>query len=220
MKVAVSTGGASPWAYAALRRMRRDALLKTCGTCVFMVLFFAAYLYLLKNPRVPPYVMPLTALDRLVPFVPLALPIYASLWVYVSLPFATRHESIAYGVVAAALCCAGLACFLIWPTAVAPAAIDWARYPGYASLKNVDAAGNACPSLHVASAVFSCVWLDRQLLQLGAGFGVRMANVGWCTAIVLSTMATRQHVALDVVAGLALGLAFARLPRAWISRRL
>jgi putative Ca2+/H+ antiporter (TMEM165/GDT1 family) len=68
--------------------------------------------------------------------------------------------------------------------------------------------------------VFSCVWLDRQLLQLGAGFGVRMANVGWCTAIVLSTMATRQHVALDVVAGLALGLAFARLPRAWISRRL
>jgi hypothetical protein len=158
-----------------------------------------------------------------VPFLPLALPVYASLWVYVSLPpalFATRRESIAYGLEAAALCLAGLACFLVWPTAVAPAAIDWARFPGYASLKNLDAAGNACPSLHVASAVFSCVWLDRQLQQLGAGPGARLANLGWCTAIVLSTMATRQHVALDAIAGLALGLAFARLPRAWINRRL
>jgi hypothetical protein len=223
VKVALADGGCESWLIAAARRFRTDTLLKTVGTCLFMVLFFVGYFYLLKNPRVPPLVMPLTAIDRMMPFVPLALPIYVSLWVYVSLPpslFETRREAISYALVTAGMCGAGLLCFLVWPTAVPPAPIDWMHYPGYASLKGVDAAGNACPSLHVASAVFSGIWLDRQLRHFGAGPIGRWSNAAWCAAIVLSTLATRQHVALDAAGGLTLGLACAYLPRSWVSSRV
>ena len=37
-----------------------------------------------------------------------------------------------------------------------------------------------------------------------------MINGGWCAGIVYSTLAVRQHVAVDVLAGLALGVLAAR----------
>ena len=78
-----------------------------------------------------------------------------------------------------------------------------------AFLKGIDAAGNACPSLHVATAVFSWYWLNRRLPALGLGGGTRIFSTFWCVAIVYSTMATKQHMALDVVGGIGLALVFA-----------
>jgi membrane-associated phospholipid phosphatase len=78
-------------------------------------------------------------------------------------------------------------------------------------LKNLDAGGNACPSLHVATAVFSGIWLHRLLRRFGAPSWMPVINGVWCAGIVYSTIAIRQHVALDVLAGLALGLLAARL---------
>ncbi len=181
---------------------------KCFGTMGFTAAFFVAYIYLLKHPVYEVTAMPLTWLDEVVPFQPVALIPYLSLWLYVSLPplfFATAREIIAYGWRIAAVCVTGLLIFLFWPTAVPPADIDWARYPGVAFLKGVDAAGNACPSLHVATAMFSAVWLHYLLRQFGARAWLLMLNGVWCVAIVWSTMATRQHVALDVYAGIALG---------------
>ena len=66
----------------------------------FMLVFFLAYIYLLKNPVFPVATMPVTAVDRFVGFEPLALPVYLSLWTYVSLPpmlMLTRREIIEYG---------------------------------------------------------------------------------------------------------------------------
>jgi len=83
--------------------------------------------------------------------------------------------------------------------------VDWSLHPGFGFLKSADAVGNACPSLHVAFAVFSGAWMGRLLRLMGAGWVVRAVNVLWCLGIVFSTMATRQHVFLDVVAGAALG---------------
>jgi membrane-associated phospholipid phosphatase len=78
-------------------------------------------------------------------------------------------------------------------------------------LKGVDASGNACPSLHVATAVYAAFRLNWQIAALGLPRGVSRANVLWCVAIAYSTMATKQHVAVDVAAGAALGVAFAIL---------
>lgn len=220
MKLAMSIPASQGWLLAVLGRLRKNFLLKSVGTSAFMVLFFIAYGYILKNPLHPFSVMPATAIDRLVPFSPIALPIYASLWLYVSLPPAlieSRSSLIAYGMAAAAMCLAGLISFLIWPTAVPPADIDWALYPGFGILKSVDLTGNACPSLHAASAVFSCVWLDRQLRELGGNPLGRYLNALWCAAIVYSTIATRQHVALDALAGIALGVVAAILSRPFVS---
>ena len=67
--------------------------------------------------------------------------------------------------------------------------------------------------MHVVGifAVFTAIWLARILRETGAGGGLRALNWLWCAGIVYSTLATRQHVALDAVAGAALGAAFAIL---------
>ena len=81
--------------------------------------------------------------------------------------------------------------------------------PGLALIKSMDGAGNAFPSLHVASAVFSLCWMHRILAQLRSPAVLRWISAVQCVAIVWSTMATLQHVALDVFAGVVVGLAFA-----------
>jgi len=185
---------------------------KSLGTMGFISLFFGAYLYLLKNPASAATTMPLTIVDRFIGFEPLALPIYLSLWAYVSLPpmlMRTRRAIIEYGIWIGGLCLFALVIFYLFPNAVPPSNIDWAQYPGMAFLKDVDAAGNACPSLHVATAVFSGFWIHWLLPKVSLNSGARLMNALWCIGIVYSTMATKQHVSLDVVAGGALGVMFA-----------
>ena len=75
-------------------------------------------------------------------------------------------------------------------------------------LQGVDASGNACPSMHVAVAIFSALWVERMLRGAGAPRALRWLNAAWFAAIAYSTLAIKQHVVLDVVAGAALGIAF------------
>jgi membrane-associated phospholipid phosphatase len=78
-----------------------------------------------------------------------------------------------------------------------------------------DVEHNCLPSLHVAQvylAALSCNLVHR---------GVGKAALAWATLVALSTLFTKQHYVLDVVAGFALGLAaylafLHRLPRASI----
>jgi len=203
-----------PWYRLVAAVIARHVYLKSIGTTLFISLFFAAYFYLLKDPAYPTTVMPFTLLDRLIGFEPLALPLYFSLWVYVSLPpalLATRRELFGYGKVMAWTCLAGLVVFYFWPTAVPAANIDWTQYPDVNFLKNMDASGNACPSLHVTTAVFSGIWLHHLLRRFGAPQWLLVFNGMWCIGIVYSTLATRQHVAVDVLAGLVLGVLAAYL---------
>ena len=188
--------------------LSRHAYLKSIGTVVFIAVFFVAYFYLLKRPAFPTTVMPITALDRLIGFQPLTLPLYVSLWVYVSLPpalLATRRELFIYGKFMSLACLFGLLVFYFWPTAVPAADINWSEYPNVDFLKNIDASGNACPSLHVATAVFSGIWLNYLLARYYAPVWLRLMNGLWCAGIVYSTLSTRQHVAVDVLAGFMLG---------------
>jgi membrane-associated phospholipid phosphatase len=203
--------------------IRTHFWLKSLGTMGFTLIFFSAYLHLLKNPASQVVVMPLTVIDRWIGFEPMALPIYLSLWVYVSLPplfMLTRRELVTYGLWIGSLCLVALGIFYLWPSAVPPANIDWAQYPGMAFLKGVDAAGNACPSLHVATAVFSAFWLHWLLPSVSLGRNSRLLSALWCAAIAYSTLATKQHVAVDVIAGAALGIAVAWLSRARMDKRV
>ncbi|MDB6063512.1 MAG: phosphoesterase, PA-phosphatase related [Verrucomicrobiaceae bacterium] len=182
---------------------------KTIGISSGMAVFFVGYMYLLKHPAFPVHTIPVTWLDNFLSFQPAALPIYLSLWVYVSLPVAlmlSQREIIAYGFRIAVPCLIGFAIFYCWPNAVAPAPIDWEKYPNVAFLKSVDTAGNAFPSLHVATAVFSAHWLYWRFKRLQLGWPVQLLNVLWCVAIAYSTLAIKQHVALDVFAGAVLGV--------------
>lgn len=203
-----ATVNTPPWYELAAQALGRHILLKSLGTPFFIAVFFSAYFYLLKQPASTATIMPMLWLDRVISFEPRALPLYLSLWVYVSLPpalLATRRELYRYALAMAATCLIGLLVFYFWPTAIPAADIDWTRYPDVHFLKNIDAAGNAFPSLHVATAVFSGLWLHYLLRGFGGPRWILALNALWGVGIIYSTLATRQHVAVDVLAGLALG---------------
>jgi len=188
--------------------------LKIFGISGFVCLFFVGYFHVLRNPGGAVTLMPTTALDAWIPFQPAALAVYVSLWIYVGLGpglLLGLRALCFYGLWAAALCVVGLACFYFWPTTVQPYPIDLQLHPAFALVKGVDGPGNACPSLHVATAAFTAVWIRDVLRQIGAPATLRALNLAWFAAIAYSTLAIKQHVLLDLVAGLALGLLFAAL---------
>jgi len=182
--------------------------LKTLLIPLFMSGFFIGYFHLLRHPLFPITTIPLTALDRLISFHPAAVWIYASLWFYAVFAAAVlrgRREFLVYGIAVVTLTVAGFGTFLFWPNATPPPHANWASYPLFRFLETVDAAGNACPSLHVAFAVFTAVWFERLLRQGDPSSVVRALNGAWCLAIVYSTLATKQHVAIDALGGIMLG---------------
>ena len=203
---------ASDWAREIARRVGVLWWLKAFGTPAFMGLFFWAYFIILRHPVGLSYVMPEISLDHWIPFAPAAYPVYVSLWVYVSLPpalLSNMRALLHYSAWMAALCITCLAVFWLFPTQTPEWDIDWRLYPSLSTIKDLDAAGNAFPSLHVASAVFSAFWLARLWRLLRAPAALRWLNLAMCIAIAWSTVATRQHVVLDVLAGVAIGLVFA-----------
>ena len=201
-----------PWQRQILVRMRAMLPLKAVGTTLFMFLFFRTYFAVLEHPLVPPAIMPLTPVDDWIPFTPLAFPAYVSLWVYVSLPPALMTSFAAlwrFGAWCSAMCLTCLALFWFFPTAIPPYPVDWVAHPEMRLLRGVDPGGNACPSLHVASAVFTVFWLQRLLRAMAAPRYASLLNLLHCALILWSTMAIRQHVFIDVLAGVAVGVVFA-----------
>ena len=196
-------------------------LVKAVGITVFISIFFIGYFYLLRRPAFTPVTMPLTALDLAIPFQPGAIVAYLSLWVYVGLAPGLQDDLgalVVYGLWAALLCAVGLSCFYFLPTSVPQlwVDVDLQRHPAFALIQGIDAAGNACPSMHVATAVFTAVRLHHLLRRLAAPAALRAANLSWCALIVYSTLAIRQHVVLDVAVGALLGLTVALLSlRSW-----
>ncbi|MGH7484895.1 MAG: phosphatase PAP2 family protein, partial [bacterium] len=160
-------------------QVRPNVLLKSTCTPLTIFIILLVYRYLLNHPLFPVTEMPLTVFDDLIGFWPPSLLPYVTLWVYVSLPPAllqTRRELVEYAGAIWGLCLIGFACFLLWPTVVPHPGLDRGRHLGFDVLLGLDAAGNACPSLHVATALFSGVWLDTLLGEMGAGRVARGVN--------------------------------------------
>lgn len=188
--------------------------LKAIGTMFFTGVFFSIYFYLLKNSFFTITQMPFCAVDRCIDFQPYFLNFYLSLWIYVSLIPAlmnTKKELLYYGAYVGALCLVGISIYTIFPTIIPQIGIKWSLYPEFSFLKTVDAAGNAFPSMHAATAFFSLFWLHRQLKQMKAPRYLLGINFLWCLAIIYSTMAIKQHVFLDVLGGGILGGIFSLL---------
>jgi membrane-associated phospholipid phosphatase len=182
------------------------------GISAFMTVFFLIYFRLLTHPHFTVTTVPRIFIDEMIPFQPGALPLYLSLWFYVTIGPAllrTKRELLSYTLAAVTLSAAGFLIFIVYPTAVPMAEIDPALLPALSHLKTVDASGNAFPSLHVAFAVFNGLWFSRQLREMGAGSIAHAVNWAWCVGIIYSTMAIRQHVALDALSGAVLAVAVA-----------
>jgi fatty acid desaturase len=187
---------------------------KLLAGVVFSVLFAFPYYanqYVSLRPMFP---MPATWLDRAVSFQPGATWWYVSwyLMLFVSPALlATREQLWRY---ATGICVNGLVAnliFLLSPTGVArpllTPGLDWV----YRAVVTFDRPVNACPSLHAALAVFTTLWFAR-LCFTEPRLPLRRPRLWvaamwlWTAAIFYATLATRQHVVLDLLAGSALGL--------------
>jgi hypothetical protein len=197
-------GTVHTWKDELAKRLRTLWLFKMLSTTIGIAGFFYAYFWVMRHPLSAMTAMPVTWMDELVVFWPQSFLLYISLWVYVGLGTALTkdlRELAAFGAASLAMIVLGLGIFMIAPTKVSGLPIDWSRYPSLAFLKRVDVAGNACPSLHAAFAVFTGFVIHGHLTAIGAARALRVCNVLWCLGILYSTVATRQHVALDVIAG-------------------
>jgi PAP2 superfamily len=206
------TPAVSPhWATELATRARNSLFVTVFGTTALTCIFFVGYFYIQLHPIGPAHVIPLTALDRMIPFQPEFLIAYLSLWIYLGAgpglqpnPAAIRHYALWFG----ALGIVGLLIFLIWPSQ-APVVAVVSDFPGIGTLHQVDLASNACPSMHVAAAIFTAIRVEAVFRSTRSPVYMRLFNGLWFAAIVYSTLAIQQHVVLDVVAGAILGGAFA-----------
>jgi membrane-associated phospholipid phosphatase len=208
----------TPWAVALRNRVYKNFLLTVVSTTAITSLFFVAYFAVQRHPAFKPIMMPRTELDWAIPFQPAALVAYLSVWIYVGVgPGLQRtiREFAVYGLWLCGLLISGLGIFYFWPTQVPVPALAATSFPGFAMLHRVDATSNACPSMHVAVAIFTAVRIDEALRSMRTPLQLRVVNAAWFAVIAYSTLAIKQHVVLDVVAGALLGLIFAVLSLRW-----
>ncbi len=172
---------------------------------------YLPYQWLQHHQYFPERTMPTGWIDRGIPFWPQAVWIYLSVYLLMPLgPFLMRNQRqllrYAAGIVFISLLADNF--FLFWPTTCPrPVAAD--ANLAYRLLVRVDNPFHAFPSLHAAFAVYSalCAGLVRREICAPARWEVGLW--AWTFLILFATMATKQHVFVDIVAGGVLaGVAF------------
>ncbi len=151
--------------------------------------------------------VPELALDRAVPLQPAWVLAYASQWVFSFLPvFVVRGVPLRRRVVLAYLAIVTIAYtgFLLYPTvAPRPSHVPGDGFVAWTlrAIYDTDPPYNCFPSLHVAYS-----WLAA-LVAYHVHRGLGLTALLWAVVISLSTLFTKQHYVLDVVAGVAMAYA-------------
>ncbi|HEX2342109.1 MAG TPA: phosphatase PAP2 family protein [Vicinamibacterales bacterium] len=169
---------------------------------ILLVSLVPFYLFIADMTRGRPQHAPELALDRLVPLRPGWALVYGSLYLFLFLlpVFVVRQqEQIRLTVLAYLMVwIAAYIVFLVYPTrAPRPEAVAGEGFMvwGLRFLYDADPPYNCFPSLHVAHSFVSALTSSRVHRGVGIAAVVCAALVG------LSTLFTKQHYVLDVVAG-------------------
>jgi membrane-associated phospholipid phosphatase len=178
---------------------RRILILGFLLYCAMSTLYGAANLWHWRAPSP----MPLTAVDRAIPFLDWTIWIYLSHfamqgWLVYELSKRGDIRPLAAVAYASAV---SISAFFVWPT-ILPAlssAPDSSSALGFRIVDWLNTPANSFPSLHVALAAIAAYALKGPVAVL------------WAAAIMVSTLTAHQHTSLDVPAGLAV---------AWLAWRL
>jgi len=173
------------------------------------------YYILQRNHFFPATLMPPSSLDLLIPFSPGAVWLYLSLYLFMPigpLLMVDRRQLVHYGIAMAAMAFVASVVFAFWPTICQRPPVTHAN-AGYRLLTGIDNPYHAFPSLHAAFAVFSALCGELVWRELRSSLLWRMAWWIWCGLILYATLATKQHVAADILAGsiLSVGIYFCTL---------
>ena len=163
-----------------------------------------------------PLRLPMTVVDRIVPFAPRWVYVYVSMYVMLLIPplLTIRGEALRRYTIGAMIMFVGAAViFVVWPveyprpplTEVAP----WV----YRLVVSLDRPINSIPSLHAGLVAFTLFFAARALvdLPLRTRRFILLTGTIWSVAILYGTLATKQHYLLDLPPGVAL---------AWVAHHL
>jgi hypothetical protein len=155
----------------------------------------------------PHYTLEL-AIDRWIPFLPWTVSVYYGcylFWVVNYILAVRREREEGYRFLSADLLAKGvcLLCFLLLPTTNVRPAVEeagfWNRV--VAGLYRADAADNLFPSIHCLTSWFCCIGV-RGREDIPRWY--RRLSVGMAAAVFVSTLTTKQHLAVDVAGGVLL----------------
>jgi membrane-associated phospholipid phosphatase len=185
---------------------------------VTLVLAYAAFCMLYLGAAELPLGVPTTLsaspLDESIPRLPWTVWIYLSQFPFLGFVYWRAFGTVAWtrnlrGMLAATV--VSVSVFVLWPTRIVRETVDadLATTLAFNALYGTDPATNCVPSLHVSLALLGVLgfWPERPRL---AG-----ACLGWATLIAVSTLTTKQHYLVDVVAGIVVAAG-----AAWLGRRV
>jgi len=172
--------------------------------------FWAFYFSLQRLAIFPVHTMQPSSIDRIVPFMPGAVYLYESFWFLMPLSpwlMTSEEELRRYSAGILFMSAIGFIVFFFFPTfCPRPKAL-----PGvnglYGALIQIDKELNSFPSLHAAFAVFHGACCHATFSPDCWPEWLRGFIWLWVFGIIASTLLTKQHVAVDAVAGIMLGFA-------------
>jgi membrane-associated phospholipid phosphatase len=190
-------------------RLKSGLPLKLILLVALNPLVYVPYLFLQRHPFFPPTGMSASFLDRLVPFSDLAVWPYLSIYLLMPVgPFlmGRRNQILRYAAGIVLISFFADIIFLLRPT-LSPRPVVAGTSAAYQMLTAIDNSFHAFPSLHAAFAVYSALCAGLVLRELGSRRILRFGIWIWALMILYATLATKQHVLVDIIAGSGLGLA-------------
>lgn len=181
----------------------------------FIMVAISTVAYLLTNHlhRVEAMLLPMTAVDEWVPFLPNTIFIYTSdyflfLWAYMACKDIRETNKFAYAFMS--LQFVSFFIFWAWPTTfprhlfpLPP--VDQMNALGhqiFSGLRAIESPDSCLPSLHV-----SCCYLAAfQFWHQGRKYFPFFLT--WATLVAISTLTVKQHYVVDIVGGLAMAVIF------------
>ncbi len=169
---------------------------------ILTVMATVCYFGTLRATLFEPTAVPVTALDRAIPFAAAFIVPYLSFFLIVLMPLLViddRQElhDVAFGFGWIVL--ASSVIFLFWPSRIPEANVN----PMLQGLLALDTERNACPSLHASLALYCGLWSQRHIKRAFARSGLWL----WTILVLASPLLIKQHVAIDIAAGAVLGTA-------------
>jgi len=156
---------------------------------LFCVLYLGAPRLAIRDP----HLLQPSSVDRAIPFLPWTIALYLSqfLFLFLTLWLQTDSRRLTRAFIAIAISTVlSCAIFILWPTTLPRPPV---RNAAFDTLWLFDVPTNCFPSLHTALATIAAFFWPRRKRWLAAL---------WAAAIIVSTLTTKQHVAIDVAGGL------------------
>lgn len=153
--------------------------------------------------------LPMTVIDRLVPFDPGWVYVYVSMYVMLTIPplLTARGGALWRYTIGATIMFLGAAVvFLLWPVAYPRPPLPADGPALYRAIVSVDRPINSIPSLHAGIVGYTLFFAGRALADLPRSARRAMLVVGtlWSALILYGTLATKQHYFLDLPPGILL----------------